>query len=288
MDFPYHRVASKFWSDEKTIAWDDDTRLLGLYLLTCEHRTVEGLFRLPKAYICGDLQWLPERLPKPFGQLLADGFVMYDETTSVMFLPNALQYQKPANPNMVKAAVKAVAALPRSALDQHFYATAERLCKPLAERLPERFSEPPSLAPTPSLTPEVITTHAKIEQPKLSKTMSGSDFGEFWSHYPRKRAKADTRKAIDKLVSDGADPNALVEASAHFAETMRHEQRDDSKVPYPATWLRRGEWADYVDGPILETRPSGKPDRFAAYESDVRELALRQRAEERADQKALP
>lgn len=53
----YNRISTKFWTDEKVLQWDNETRLLALYLLTCSHKTTEGLFRLPKQYICADLEW---------------------------------------------------------------------------------------------------------------------------------------------------------------------------------------------------------------------------------------
>ena len=47
-DFRYHKVSPRFWADEKVLRWNDDAKMLALYLLTCPHRTTEGLFRLPK------------------------------------------------------------------------------------------------------------------------------------------------------------------------------------------------------------------------------------------------
>lgn len=46
----YYPVSPLFWSDKKVIKWDERTRYLSLYLLTSEHRNLEGLFRLPPIY----------------------------------------------------------------------------------------------------------------------------------------------------------------------------------------------------------------------------------------------
>jgi len=134
-DFKYHRVSSRFWTDEKTMRWDDDTRLLALYLLTCPHRTTEGLFRLPKPYIAADLGWSMERLEKPFAKLLADGFIKYDETVSVMLLPNALKYNPPENTNQAIRAARAVAELPETPLLREFQRLAEQYSERLAKQL---------------------------------------------------------------------------------------------------------------------------------------------------------
>ena len=151
-DFKYHRVSSRFWADEKTMRWDDDTRLLALYLLTCPHRTTEGLFRLPKPYIAADLGWSMERLAKPFAKLLADGFIRYDETVSVMLLPNALKYNPPENTNQAIRAARAVAELPETPLLREFQRLAEQYSERLAKQLAELFGNPQTQTQTQTQT----------------------------------------------------------------------------------------------------------------------------------------
>lgn len=112
----YNRISTKFWTDEKVLQWDNETRLLALYLLTCSHKTTEGLFRLPKQYICADLEWLA----KPFAKLLEDGFIMYDEEVKVILINNALKYQSPDNPNQEKAAISLLKELPETELLYEF------------------------------------------------------------------------------------------------------------------------------------------------------------------------
>jgi hypothetical protein len=139
----YYRVSPAIWRQRK---WTEDMRLLALYLLTCPHRTIEGLFVLPMPYICGDMKWLPERLAEPFASLLEDGFFEYDEENEVCFIVKALHYQPPRNPNMVKAAIRRVQTVPKTRLDQHFMASActycQSLAESLAESLPKRYGKP--------------------------------------------------------------------------------------------------------------------------------------------------
>jgi hypothetical protein len=172
MSRSYWRVTPAFWGDEKVAGWNDDTRLLALYLLTCEHRTLEGLFRLPKGYILADLGWTEERLAEPFAQLLREGFIEYDATVRVCLLVNALAYQSPENPNQVLAAMKVLEPLPATRLFTRLLSQAQRFCKPLAERLAERFPErlgeglgkPPALTPALSPIPKeeaAVVAHAR-------------------------------------------------------------------------------------------------------------------------------
>lgn len=150
----YFRVSPSLW---RARSWTDDMRLLACYLLTSPHRTLEGLFILPKGYICGDLQWSAERLAEPFAGLVADGFLAYDETAEVCLLVKALKYQRPENPNMDKAAIRRIVAVPESRLDGLFLASAQQYAKRfaarLAERLPERFGKPQLCSSSTQLNP---------------------------------------------------------------------------------------------------------------------------------------
>lgn len=141
-DFRYQKISPKFWTDEKVLNWDDDTKLLALYLLTCPHRTMEGLFRLPKLYIAADLGWDTKRLAKPFQRLVDDGFISYDENVSVILLRKALKYQCPDNPNQEKSAIKKLEELPETPLLGEFIQLAELFAEGFAKRLVERFGKP--------------------------------------------------------------------------------------------------------------------------------------------------
>jgi hypothetical protein len=162
----YYRVSPAFWMNR---AWTDEMRLLGVYLLTSPHRSLEGLFWLPKPYILGDLRWDAERLAEPFAKLLADGFIDYEETVEVLLMPKALKYQAPSNPNMVTAALKRIQIVPACRLDEDFQAAASRYCERLAKRLhellPERFGKP-QLYST-----QLSSTHAREDGPVDNSTI---------------------------------------------------------------------------------------------------------------------
>lgn len=139
----YWRVSPKFWTTVQHEEWSDDARLLGLYLLTCQHRTAEGLFRLPKSYICEDLDWTPERLAQPFAELLAKGFIEHDEKARWLLIVAALKYQRPENPNQVTSALRRITECPAtSPLTSSFRRLAQRYAQGLAEGLPQGFGQP--------------------------------------------------------------------------------------------------------------------------------------------------
>lgn len=154
----YWRVSPKIWLHN---SWDDRVKLLALYILTCPHRTTEGLFRLPKQYICADLGWDMEALAKPFARLIQDGFIEYDEENQVMFICKALKYQRPDNPNQQQAAINKLSQLPPTPLWPKFLAAAQAYAEPFAQALHKAFPQAMAkdighsltLAPTPTPAP---------------------------------------------------------------------------------------------------------------------------------------
>lgn len=160
----YWRVSPRFWAETQN--WTSDARTLALYLLTCPHRTTEGLFRLPRGYIADDLGWALERLAQPFAELLDRGFIQYDENASVVLIVKAMKYQAPENPNQITSAVRKLAELPDTFLTSTFKALAEQFCQGLYEALPEGFGEGCGEPPSPAQA----RTQPPAPVPKTSST----------------------------------------------------------------------------------------------------------------------
>jgi hypothetical protein len=135
----HHRVYPSYWT--KNPHWTDDAKLLGLFLLTGSHRRTEGLYRLPVPYMAADLGWPEKRARKALDELIAEGFVAFDERAGVVLILKALKHQGLDNPNQIKAALDAISELPRTDLLTGLLQAAERFCELFAERLRERFPE---------------------------------------------------------------------------------------------------------------------------------------------------
>jgi hypothetical protein len=129
----YHRVPTSFWMLARD--WEDRLRNLGLYVQTCEHRTTEGLYRLPLAYVAADLAW-PTGVPaRQMRNLVSTGFVRYDERAEVVLLPGALEVQVPTTENQIKGAVTRLQSVPPTPLLADFYALAVVHANGLAESM---------------------------------------------------------------------------------------------------------------------------------------------------------
>lgn len=176
-DARYFRVTPKLWRHAATVEWSQRATLLALYLLTCPHRNIVGLYWLPKSYACEDLRWETGDLDAAMRELADDGFMRYDDATKIVFVCNALAYDAPANENVAKAAVKQLEELPvtplLSALAEAAHQHSEHLHKAISNRWPNGLpngscngsandsgngSSPVSISPTVSATVTTTTT----------------------------------------------------------------------------------------------------------------------------------
>lgn len=135
----YYRIGTSLFREFRA----DDHRIMAAYLLTCPHRTTEGLFVLPLGYLGADLGWPDKRARKAFADIASTGMVMYDDDREVCLIVEALAWQAPSNPKQITGAVRRVRAVPETGLDQRFLAAASRYASGLASQLqsqiPSRF-----------------------------------------------------------------------------------------------------------------------------------------------------
>ncbi|WP_445394255.1 hypothetical protein [Stenotrophomonas maltophilia] len=146
----YGKIHTGFWASETMLGLESDARLLAIYLMTSQHTTMLGAFRLPDAYACEDLGWSSERFQKGLETLSQAGFVKYDRVTKVVWIVKFVKWNRPDNPNQQKSIVKLAQALPDSlAFKDEILASigvSETVAKPLGNS--------PVPAPVPVSTPE--------------------------------------------------------------------------------------------------------------------------------------
>jgi hypothetical protein len=264
----YWRVSPRVWDEQ----WSEDARVLWLYLLTNRHRIAEGLYRLPKGYIESDLGWSVQRLAKPFGELLADGCVRYDETASVVLIVGALAYQAPDNPNCQKAALRKLAEVPSTPLLAELVASAARLCPAFAERLRERFAErlgewlAYSPSPTPSPTPAPAPENLLSAPPAPTFAVP---FDDFWSIYPDRTKAKEARRRWASL--SNVSRAKAVAAAVIVAEAVSCGRVELRYVPGGAVFLNE-RWSEWLDG--IPARYGRRRPGFSDFERIAREAEL--------------
>lgn len=108
----FGKVHTTIWSSSTFREMSEDGRALAMYLLTCPHGTIAGVFRLPDGYACEDLQWSAERVQAALSETLDKGFANRCETTKWVWINKHFEWNRPENPNQRKAAEKVASQIP--------------------------------------------------------------------------------------------------------------------------------------------------------------------------------
>lgn len=92
-------------------------------------------------------------------------------------------------------------------------------------------------------------------------------FEEWYSLYPRKKARGDAEKAWTQAIKKGHDPEEIM------AGLMRNladlQRRDPQFIPYPATWLRAESFFDEPD-PVTQRTSARRTTWDAARDINAR------------------
>jgi hypothetical protein len=69
-------------------------------------------------------------------------------------------------------------------------------------------------------------------------------FDEFWTTYPKKKAKEAARKAWAKLKPDESLGKTIIQAVLESAKTQDWKKENGKYIPHPATYLNGKRWED--------------------------------------------
>jgi hypothetical protein len=99
----FSKVSPSLWHSERfnNLA-SDDARFAYLYLLTCEHQTSAGCYRLPDAYAAADLRWSIDRYQRSRAELATAGLINFDTVASVMMITRWFRFNPPMNEKHLK------------------------------------------------------------------------------------------------------------------------------------------------------------------------------------------
>lgn len=189
----YGKIHTGFWASDTMLGLESDARLLAIYLMTSQHTTMLGAFRLPDAYACEDLGWDSQRFQNGLETLTKAGFVKYDRGTKVVWIVKFVKWNRPDNPNQQKSIAKLAQALPDAlAFKDEILASAgvsETVSKPLGN------SPVPASVPVP--TPEGVQGEV-LSIPLADGSeyaVTDAELAEFRAAYPRIDVVGEIRKA---------------------------------------------------------------------------------------------
>lgn len=138
----YRPVDVRVWNDRKFLSLSSDARLLWLFLLTTPSALpIPGVVIGGEGAISEQLGWTVERYRERFQELLKSGLSIRCEGRTI-WLENALRYQPPCNPNMVKAWAKAWDDVPESPIKLDIWKAIKIACKSWTRLFDKLFPEP--------------------------------------------------------------------------------------------------------------------------------------------------
>lgn len=241
----YAKVYTAFWADPSTRSMSEDARMLALYLLTCPHGNLIGLFRLPDAYAADDLQWASERVSKGFQELFEKGFCARDEGSAWLVILKYLKWNQFENPNVAKNAAKVFDLAPQGIakslcaqailkfgtyLSEAFRKALETVPETVSETLSEPYRKP-SLAKPSLAKPEPLGLTPFVEPP--SRPDSVGEIFEHWQrvmNHPQAKLDDKRRKCIQAALKLGYTPEQLrtaVDGCSVTPHNMGHNDRGE-------------------------------------------------------------
>ena len=103
----YSKVSRRIWNDEKfrrLSAPKPNGQALFLRLLTGpELGCIPGLFQAWDAGLAQALDWPVRGFSRALNEILREGLARRDASTGLIFLPNAVNHNEPASPNVIKS-----------------------------------------------------------------------------------------------------------------------------------------------------------------------------------------
>ncbi|MBV9549833.1 MAG: hypothetical protein JO256_09200 [Alphaproteobacteria bacterium] len=115
----FNMVSPKLWRSRRFLDQALEARLLYLYLLTCEHATSAGCYRLLPGYACADLGgWQRENYDHALSSLAQAGMIEADSETQEVLITRWFQHSPPMNRKHYAGTMKLVLAIESARLRQ--------------------------------------------------------------------------------------------------------------------------------------------------------------------------
>jgi len=141
----YRKIDPRFWKDEKVLALSQAEKVIALYAITAQSNRI-GLFNFSPAMAAEDLEMSAETFGKGFGKVRENLGWHFDERYRILYLPTWWKYNKPENPNVLKACLGDLHEIPQTPLVIDFANNLRYLPEifhaTFRERLPEPFPKP--------------------------------------------------------------------------------------------------------------------------------------------------
>lgn len=141
----YRMLDVRIWCDEKFRALSPlkpSAQALFIYLLTNPNTTsIPGLYRAGAAAMAEELGWSLRGFNQALKEIVGQGLVKVDLKARVIFIANAIKYNKPQSPNVVKSWALHWDELPECALKNEAYQFLKVFTQGLGKAFAQAFEE---------------------------------------------------------------------------------------------------------------------------------------------------
>lgn len=164
----YRAVKVTIWNDPEFFTLSDDGQLVWFHLYTNSMTNGLGMYHATLEGLAANKRWSLERYTKGFGEGLAKGLFEYDKTFQVIYFPNFIKHNKPANPNVLKGLLRAWDYIPESPLKARLHGDLKGLGEPFAKVMA---NVPVNVTPKELETiPETVTVTETVNIPVGAST----------------------------------------------------------------------------------------------------------------------
>lgn len=141
----YRMLDVRIWCDEKfrtLTPLKPSGQALFIYLLTNPNTTsIPGLYRAGAAAMAEELGWSSAGFNRALKEIVQQGLVKVDLKARVIFIANAIKYNKPQSPNVVKSWALHWDEIPECVLKNEAYDFLEGFIKSLGKAFVQAFAE---------------------------------------------------------------------------------------------------------------------------------------------------
>ena len=259
----YGAVSPRFWIGVtgKKLRGDPLAQLLALYLVSCPHSTMSGIFHIPTLYMAHETGMACPETVDALQRLMKLGFCEYDYETETVFVIRMAAFQVAetlkSGDKRIKGLINEVSQVPDRLRDRFLkeYGDAFHLYE---AGLAESPSEAPSkhhageteAPPKPGQDKTgTLQEQEHVTDSSESAGSSSDGFDDLWNIWPtdlgekgnRKRAKAqwDKLKPCELLISE---INAGLSIQVEHKRTLRGRKEFTPNFQHVERWLRDRAW----------------------------------------------
>ena len=285
MDAIYRKVYPRLYGDEKFQRLSPPQpcgRYLWIYLLSGPYTTsIPGLSVVGEAALAESLEWPLEGFREAFGEVFREGLIEVDWNKRILWLPNAIRYNPPQSPNVVKSWRHQWEFVPECAMKTLIFKQLKGFMEGLGEGFANAFRQAfpkdygesgagaeagaeagEGIPPTPQRG-DGRSIHSKLEAQATSMKLPDHyrDARDLVLAYREQvtdthgySGKPEARALLEKGTATKAD---LLKAITHFGRWHDREGTERKMRLSFSKWLLGQEWSEYLAGVPHPVRGAG-------------------------------